>query len=879
MILKNETPAGADTGGRDEGALPGQAARYENTTIPAPLEPCAATMAEFVGMIANAYEGRDGLIEIGTDTPPRAPGERASLNNARLFAPGEAEAMLRFAERANRAGRNVYIGPALRRPDAPRNKRTADTDATTSCFVWADFDAEGALKEALAALEAMGAEPNWVTITGEHPHCRGQVFWLLDDDAPLDDLRDLHAAIAERFSGDPSVQNIGRVLRLAGSLAWPRKPGRKCELTRALHEHTRAAPYRFDDLAMLAPKRVKGADIQHDGATEELEPGLTREQIEHLLREHNPDMPYSDWLKVGMAVHHETRGAGWGLELWNQWSASGQKYQPGEPGQKWATFKLERQTAVTLASLRHMAKQSRAHVNGAGLERADGASKPLPSGPQRPLPPGDPEPLMRPMGPAEPFPLEAVPQVMQAGVKGVVGRTLVDPALAAQSVMAAWSLVAQAHANVRTINGTYAPLSLNILTIAKSGERKTAADSVASGKVANWEAALRQQAAAQAEEQRVKLQAWKKAEQAILSDKKAERSQTEDRLRALGPPPRPPFTPLLTCPEPTFQGLCKLLAEGLGFAGVFSSEGGQFIGGHGLKKDEKLMTATALSDIWDGKPIKRVRGGDGVQILPGRRVALHLMVQPNVADAFIGDPLLLGQGLLARFLIAWPESRMGERMFREASREEIFAQTSHDTALWEALALPPPRPPDRTDKDDPGELWPRGLTLTSGARDALIEFSDWCEELLRPGNPFSDPLISGFANKLCEHATRIAGVFTFAENIAATEVSEATAEAAITVARWYADERLRIVEAGAIDPNVQTAEALRAWLFDVWDEVNISASDVAQFGPNSIRDAERAREGLELLASKSWLEPLPSGGDVKGKRRRVAWRIRREAAP
>ena len=136
--------------------------------------------------------------------------------------------------------------------------------------------------------------------------------------------------------------------------------------------------------------------------------------------------------------------------------------------------------------------------------------------------------------------------------------------------------------------------------------------------------------------------------------------------------------------------------------------------------------------------------------------------------------------------------------------------------------------------------------------------------------------MTGFGNKLAEHAARIAGVFTLAENAAATEVSAATADAAIQVARWFADERLRIIEAGAVDPKVQIAETLREWLFSEWEDPNISASDVAQYGPNSIRDTEKARAALQLLAGKSWLEPLPGGGDVKGQRRREVWRIRRK---
>ena len=41
--------------------------------------------------------------------------------------------------------------------------------------------------------------------------------------------------------------------------------------------------------------------------------------------------------------------------------------------------------------------------------------------------------------------------------------------------------------------------------------------------------------------------------------------------------------------------------------GVFSAEGGQFIGGHGMSEDNRLKTAAALSGVWDGEPIKRVR--------------------------------------------------------------------------------------------------------------------------------------------------------------------------------------------------------------------------------------------------------------------------------
>jgi hypothetical protein len=76
------------------------------------------------------------------------------------------------------------------------------------------------------------------------------------------------------------------------------------------------------------------------------------------------------------------------------------------------------------------------------------------------------------------------------------------------------------------------------------------------------------------------------------------------------------MTPLLTCPEPTYEGKCRLLAGGQPAIGIFAAEGGQFVGGHGMSDDARLRTATGLSAIWDGEPIRRVRVGDGIVILP-----------------------------------------------------------------------------------------------------------------------------------------------------------------------------------------------------------------------------------------------------------------------
>ena len=76
-----------------------------------------------------------------------------------------------------------------------------------------------------------------------------------------------------------------------------------------------------------------------------------------------------------------------------------------------------------------------------------------------------------------------------------------------------------------------------------------------------------------------------------------------------------------------------------------------------------------MSSLWDGAPIKRIRAGDGASVLPGRRLALHLMAQPDVAARMLSDPMLVDQGFLSRLLVCAPVSTAGTRFQKPVSPE------------------------------------------------------------------------------------------------------------------------------------------------------------------------------------------------------------------
>jgi Protein of unknown function (DUF3987) len=212
--------------------------------------------------------------------------------------------------------------------------------------------------------------------------------------------------------------------------------------------------------------------------------------------------------------------------------------------------------------------------------------------------------------------------VLAPAARAINDRVQAPLAICGQSVLAAATLAVQAHADVELPTRQTKPLTSYYLTIAATGERKTAVDTEALWPVRKREAALREKHDGESGEHENSRLAWEKARDAATKAAKGDRARIKAALDALGPP-LPPLEPLLTCPEPTYEGLCKLFATGWPSLGIFANEGGQFIGGHGMSDDAKLRTAAGLSAAWDGEPIKRVRGGDGVTVLPGRRVGLR----------------------------------------------------------------------------------------------------------------------------------------------------------------------------------------------------------------------------------------------------------------
>ena len=163
-------------------------------------------------------------------------------------------------------------------------------------------------------------------------------------------------------------------------------------------------------------------------------------------------------------------------------------------------------------------------------------------------------------------------------------------------------------------------------------------------------------------------------------------------------------------------------------------------------------------------------------ILPGRRLAMHLMVQPNVAALFLADGLLAEQGLLSRVLGSSPESTIGARCWHEASADSELAIKAYGKRLLDILEMPLPLAERKRN-----ELAPRAISLSSEARASWIAFHDHVEVQMGEGEPLWP--IRGLANKLPEIVGRLAGVLALVDHIeATTEIGTTEVERGIALA-------------------------------------------------------------------------------------------------
>ncbi len=366
-----------------------------------------------------------------------------------------------------------------------------------------------------------------------------------------------------------------------------------------------------------------------------------------------------------------------------------------------------------------------------------------------------PDPLRAALPAAAPYPVHALGDILRNATMGLHEDIKAPLALCAQSVLGAASFSAQSHFDVMLPWGEIKPLSLFLLTIGESGERKSGVDGVV---LAADKAQERDDLSAhneEAKEYEQDAENWRKLAESVRKKYKGETTPAAIREainKVCGPEPRPPIYPIRFVSDPTIEGLYKLLACSQPSVALFSDEGGLLIGGHAMNQDNALKTMARWCQLWDGSPYDRARAGDGSGKLYGRRMALHQLAQPDVMASLLSDRMANGQGFLARCLVAWPASTIGSRQITEFVDPKVNPAAKRLFAVLKTLAETQPL----TSETNIQELTPTPLEIAAEAKPMALAALNEFESLMREGGELHE--IRDRANKAIDNACRIAGV-------------------------------------------------------------------------------------------------------------------------
>lgn len=413
-----------------------------------------------------------------------------------------------------------------------------------------------------------------------------------------------------------------------------------------------------------------------------------------------------------------------------------------------------------------------------------------------------PLPLERKRPDPLPFPVDALGE-LEPAVTAIMDLTKAPDAIVSQSLLAAASLAVQPYADVG-IDSRRFPVSEYFLTIAKSGDRKSTTD-------------------------RLALEPHRAFEKTMIAE------------QGIG----------FLMEEPTFTGLLTYLKDGYPSIGVFSDEGGRLFGGYSFKQESGKFI-TGLSSFWDGKQINHARARERFTLV-GRRVSLHLMVQPIVAEEALGNRLMTDQGFLSRVLIAYPASNIGTRQLTPNGRLEGRPQAIDDYSHLLAEILNQELP---FDEALPSALNPNVLLLSSKAEKLWIKFFNETEtEQAEDGRYVEVP---EFASKAAEHAARLAAILTLVKDPDAAEITGVIMEKGIRLVNFYLAERLRLAGMGKADEDLALAQKVLNWV-QRKEYKTVPLVDIYQRGPTGVRTAAAAAAVASVLEDHGWFIPDGEG--------------------
>lgn len=452
-----------------------------------------------------------------------------------------------------------------------------------------------------------------------------------------------------------------------------------------------------------------------------------------------------------------------------------------------------------------------------------------------------PTPLSATLAPETPYPVDALPSLIHQAVSAYQQYGQQPLPLVACSALANISLACQSLANVARDRYLTSPISLFFLSVAASGERKSAADNVFSKPTRNWEERIRKKREPEVHAALTLHHAWQMERDALLAqikraalndeDSEHYKDQLEDLIQY---EPNIPLQPTLYFEDATQEALAIHLARGWPSASLWSDEAGIILGGQSMQSNATRYVAL-LNRLWDGKSFTAHRKTTESFSLQNRRLTLNLMMQPLLHQQMTttGGGISRQSGFLPRCLMAYPESSMGQRFYKEPpdSMDNFLQYERRITDCLEQTQY----------LTTSGCIKLPTLNMSERAKAQWILFFNRIEAGLKPQGQWTS--VKDFASKTAENVARLAALFHLFDGKSG-EISVEHTEQAIEIIQWHLCEARRLFSTSDLSSGIADAKKLIEWL-TTKNMQQISIRDIQRLSP--IRDKERRDQAMDVL--------------------------------
>ncbi|MCM7482009.1 YfjI family protein [Enterobacter hormaechei] len=444
-----------------------------------------------------------------------------------------------------------------------------------------------------------------------------------------------------------------------------------------------------------------------------------------------------------------------------------------------------------------------------------------------------------------PFPVDAFPQIIRNAIYEVEQHTQAPQALIAASALGVISLACQNRIDVCRLKNLRGPVSLFLLTLAESGERKSTVDKLLMEPLYQLEGNL-------FEKYTHDLTVWRNDEAIFNIEKKSLMSKlkseirrnkdhlpTNEKLKALlASHPKSPVRFKQIFSDATPAAIKDYLCGYWRSVGIMSDEAGTIFNGYTLNE------LPFINKMWDGAMFPVERKSEPEKLIRDARMTLSLMVQPDIFKGYIkrkGD-MAKGIGFFARCLICQPGSTQGNRQITSPVVSTEYLPIFHQRLMKivnESIA----------GNNENDRLC---LRFTVEAEKRWIAFSNNVEYemgILGRLSNFKD-----YASKMAENMARIAALLHHF-NGDEGDISLLTVEAAVEISTWYVREYVRLFsKPQEFTLAISEADELYWWINNYCIRLKaswITKNTVLQYGPNKFRNRSKANELLNTLYSQN----------------------------